>query len=150
MANTFSQLYIHLVFAVQGRNNLISKSWKETLYKYISGIILAKNQKLMVVNGMPDHIHLLIGISPTCQISELVNLIKVNSSKWINQQKLVNGKFNWQNGYGVFSVSPSAIDKVIGYIKNQEIHHSKKSFLEEYIDFLESCDIDYKPEFLFK
>lgn len=149
MANTYTQLYFHIVFAVKGRQNHISKTWKDELYKYISGIISNKNQKLMIINGMPDHIHLLIGTKPNCNLSDLVRDIKANSSKWINEKHFVNGKFEWQTGFGAFTLGQSQISKIVNYIKNQEGHHSKKTFREEYIDFLKAYQIDFKNEYLF-
>ena len=150
MANTYTQLYFHIVFAVKGRENRIVSELKEELYKYISGIISNKNQKLMIINGMPNHIHLLIGTKPDCNLSDLIRDIKANSSKWINENKLVNRKFEWQLGFGGFTVSPSSVKNVIEYIKNQEIHHAKKSFRKEYIEFLTDYKIDFKPEYIFK
>lgn len=149
MANTYTQLYFHIVFAVRGRKNHISKKWKEELYKYISGIISNKNQKLMIINGMPDHIHLLIGTKPNCNLSDLVRDIKANSSKWLNQKEFLNGKFEWQTGFGAFTVGQSQVPRIVNYIKNQEAHHRKKSFREEYIDFLKAYEIDYKTEYIF-
>ncbi|MGB1040384.1 MAG: IS200/IS605 family transposase [Flavobacteriales bacterium] len=149
MANTYTQLYFHIVFAVKGRENLISEKWKEELYKYISGIIASKEQKLMIINGMPDHIHLLVSTKPSCNLSDLVRDIKANSSKWINDKNFVQGKFEWQTGFGAFTVSQSGVNKVIHYIKNQEKHHSSKSFKEEYIDFLESYEVDYNSKYIF-
>ncbi|MBF8151012.1 IS200/IS605 family transposase [Winogradskyella sp. F6397] len=150
MANTYTQLYFHIVFAVKGRDNLIAKKWKVELYKYISGIISNKNQKLMIINGMPNHIHLLIGTKPDCNLSDLVRDIKANSTKWLNKKQYINGKFAWQTGFGAFTVSQSGIDNVIAYIKNQEAHHKIKSFKEEYIDFLNAYNIEYKTEYIFK
>jgi REP element-mobilizing transposase RayT len=138
-----------VVFAVKGRSNLISKKWKETLYQYITGIITHKNQKLMIINGMPDHIHILIGLKPDCVLSDLVRDIKANSSKWINENKFVLGKFEWQTGFGAFSVSQSQVQTVINYILNQEEHHKKKTFREEYIEFLNAYQIDFKKEYIF-
>lgn len=149
MANTYTQLYFHIVFAVKGRQNHISEKWKVELYKYISGIISNKEQKLMIINGMPNHIHLLIGSKPNFNLSDLVRDIKANSSKWINEKGFVIGKFEWQSGFGAFTVSQSGIDRVIEYIKNQEKHHSKKSFREEYIEILNNYEIDFNNEYLF-
>lgn len=149
MANTYTQLYFHIVFAVKGRENLIAVKWKDELYKYISGIISNKNQKLMIINGMPNHIHLLIGTKPTCNLSDLVRDIKANSSKWINEKRFVKGKFEWQTGFGAFTVSQSGVNNVINYIKNQEEHHKVKTFKEEYIDFLKANEIDYNTEYVF-
>ena len=149
MANTYTQLYFHVVFAVKGRDNAISPNWKEDLYKYISGIISNHNQKLMIINGMPDHLHLLIGTKPNCNLSDLVRDIKSNSSKWINEKRLVRGKFEWQTGFSAFTVSQSVIPSVVEYIKNQEKHHKKKTFREEYIDFLKANNIDYNTDYIF-
>lgn len=149
MANTYSQIYLHVVFAVKGRRNSISKNWKDELYKYITGIITNKNQKLMTINGMPDHIHILLGIKPSCNLSDLMRDIKANSSKWINEKQFTNDKFKWQTGFGAFSISQSQIKNVANYIDNQETHHAKKSFKDEYIDFLKAYKIDYRDEYLF-
>ena len=149
MANTYTQLYFHIVFAVKGRNNFISKQWKDDLYKYLSGIIANKDQKLMIVNGMPNHIHLLIGTKPNCNLSDLIRDIKANSSKWINEKKFTNFHFEWQTGFGAFTVSQSVVPNVIEYIKNQEEHHRKKTFKEEYVEFLKAYQIDFKDEYLF-
>ena len=149
MANTYTQLYFHIVFAVKGRNNFISKQWKDELYKYISGIISNKDQKLMIVNGVPNHIHLLIGTKANCNLSDLIRDIKANSSKWINEKKFTNFHFEWQTGFGAFTVSQSVVSNVIEYIKNQEEHHRKKTFKEEYVGFLKAYQIDFKDEYLF-
>ena len=149
MANTYTQLYVHVVFAVKGRANLISLKWKTKLYQYITGIITNKNQKLMIINGMPDHLHLLIGLKPDCNLSDLVRDIKANSSKWINENKFLAVKFEWQTGFGAITVGQSQIQTVINYILNQEEHHRKKTFKEEYIKFLNACQIDYKTEYIF-
>ncbi|MFN5333724.1 MAG: IS200/IS605 family transposase [Bacteroidota bacterium] len=149
MANTYTQLYAHVVFAVKGRENLISHIWKNHLYKYITGIITHKKQKLMIVNGMPNHIHLLIGFNPDCNLSDLVRDVKSNSSKWINENKLAGGKFQWQNGFGAFTVGHSQIQTVVNYIKNQEEHHKVDSFRDEYIGLLKSYEIDFRTDFIF-
>lgn len=149
MANTYSQLYIHIVFAVKGRQNLISKKWKDEIYKYITGIITHQKQKLIAINGMPDHIHILVGIKPNISISDLVRDIKSSSSKFINEQKWINGKFEWQTGFGAFSYGHSQLTTVIKYIENQEEHHKTKTFKEEYIAFLKLFNIDFKNEFIF-
>ena len=149
MAGTFSQIYIQVVFAVKGRENLISKSWKDDLHKYISGIINGKEQKPIIVNGMPDHIHAFIGLRPSMSISDLVRDIKNNSSNFINEQKLVPGKFSWQEGYGAFSYSHSQIQNVYDYILKQEEHHHKRTFKEEYIDFLKKYEIEHNEKYLF-
>lgn len=150
MSGTFSQLYIQVVFAVKGRENLIADKWAKELHKYIAGIIKGKGQKPIIVNGMPDHIHAFIGLRPVMTISDLVRDIKNNSSKFINEQKLVRGKFAWQEGYGAFSYSHSHIDKVYNYILNQEERHQKQSFKEEYVDFLKHFNITYDEKYLFE
>lgn len=149
MANTYTQIYIHIVFAVKGRQNLISKIWKEELYKYITGIVTHKEQKLIAINGMPDHIHILIGLKPTQMLSDLVRDIKANSSRFINEKQWIPGKFEWQTGFGAFSCGHSQLDIVIRYIQNQEIHHNTKTFKEEYITLLKSADIDYNEQYIF-
>lgn len=149
MSGTYSQLYIQVVFAVKGRANLISPKWKDELHKYIAGIIKGKNQKPIIVNGMPDHIHAFIGLKPSMSISYLVRDIKNNSTNFINDNKLVRGKFLWQEGYGAFSYSHSQIENVYNYILNQEKHHKKKLFSEEYFEFLKKYEIDYNEKYLF-
>jgi len=149
MPGTFSQLYIQTVFAVKGRENLISKSWKDDLHKYIAGIIKGKGQKSIIVNGMPDHIHAFIGLKPAMSISDLVRDVKNNSSNFINDHKFVKGKFSWQDGYGAFSYSHSHISNVYNYILNQEEHHKKKTFREEYISFLKKFEVEYNEKYLF-
>ena len=144
MEDTYSQIYIHIVFAVKGRDNLIWKRWKEEVHKYITGIITNEGQKLIEINSMPDHVHILVGLKPTIALSNLVRDIKANSSKFINDQKWIAGKFEWQQGFGAFSCSHSQLTKVISYIKNQEEHHKTKTFREEYIEFLEAYNIDLK------
>ena len=131
MANTFTQLYIQLVFAVQDRANLIPKNHKEELHRYITGIVQDRNHKMLAINCMPGHTHIFIGLKPTQSISDLMRDIKTNSSTFISNKKFVKGKFNWQQGYGAFSYSHSHIDAVVKYILNQEEHHKKKTFKEE-------------------
>ncbi|PCH76941.1 MAG: transposase [Flavobacteriaceae bacterium] len=149
MANTYTQIYFHVVFAVKGRACLIDRSWKIELYKYITGVITKKNQKLMIVNGMPDHIHLLIGTKPNCNLSDLVRDIKANSSKWINKKGYAKRPFKWQNGFGAFSKGQSEIPVIVNYIKNQEAHHAKKTFNTEYREILDTYEIDYDAKYLF-
>jgi REP element-mobilizing transposase RayT len=149
MAGTFSQIYIQVVFAVKGRENLIGKEWNKELYKYISGIISGKSQKSIIVNGMPDHIHAFIGLKPTITVSDLVRDIKNNSTNFINAKCHSAGKFSWQEGYGAFSYAHSQLDVVYKYILNQEMHHRKKTFKEEYYEFLKKFNVDYNEEYLF-
>ena len=150
MPNTYSQIYIQIVFAVKGRENLISKIHREELHKYITGIVQNRGQKMLSIFCMSDHVHLLVGIKPSITISDLVRDIKAGSSNFINQQYYVNGKFNWQEGFGAFSYSKSQIDIVIKYILSQEEHHKKTTFREEYFDFLEKFEIDYDEKYLFE
>ena len=150
MANTYSQIYIQIVFAVKGRQNLIRKENREELHKIITGIITNRNQKLLSVFAMTDHIHILVGLKPDISISDLVRDIKSGSSKFINDNKWNNEKFNWQEGYGAFSYSKSNLDYVVKYIQNQEEHHQKKSFKNEYLHFLEKFEIEYNEKYLFE
>jgi putative transposase len=150
MANTYTQIHIHFVFAVKFRHGIIQSKWKEDLYKYMTGIIQNDNHKLLAINGMPDHIHILIGLRPAQSISDLMKDVKQSSSKWINENKLTNGHFEWQEGYGAFSYSKSQIGQVVNYIQNQELQHKKKTFREEYLDFLEKFEVDYDDKFIFK
>ena len=136
-------------FCCQNRESLIQKEWKEKLYKYISGVIENHKHKLIAINGMPDHIHIFFGMRPSQSLSDLMQDIKGNSSKWINDNKLVLGKFEWQSGYGAFSYSKSQIPNVIDYIENQEAHHQKKTFFEEYKDFLKKFEVEYNEQYIF-
>jgi len=149
MPNIYSQIYIQIVFAVKGKQNLIPKDNREELHKYITGIVQNRGQKMLAIFCMPDHTHIFIGLQPSVAISDLVRDIKAGSSKFINDNKWLRGKFNWQEGFGVFSYSRSQIDRVIHYILNQEKHHKKKTFREEYIDFLEKFEIKYDEKYLF-
>lgn len=148
--STFSQIYIQIVFAVKNREALIASSWEEELYKYITGIVQNKGQKMLAINGMPNHIHILIGLKPSCCLSDLVREIKKSSNSFIKEKEFSKYKFEWQEGFGAFSYSHSSLDNVIGYINNQKQHHKKRSFKEEYIDFLEKFNIEFKDEYLFE
>ena len=150
MANTYTQIFYHVVFAVKGRANLISPLWKSDLYKYISGIITNQRQKLYIVNGMPDHIHILVSCKPNMALSNLVKEIKEHSSKYINDKGFIQGKFNWQEGFGAFSVSFRNVEQVANYIKNQEKHHEVKSFKDEYLEFLKEQNIDFEEKYIFE
>ncbi|MEK7852464.1 MAG: IS200/IS605 family transposase [Planctomycetota bacterium] len=150
MANTYSQLYIHIIFAVKGRDNLIGNNNKDELYKYITGIIQNKGQKLICINGMPNHIHIFIGMKPDIAISDLVRDVKHFSTNFINDKRWVCGKFYWQEGFGAFSYSNSQIDPVVKYIQNQEKHHSKMSFKEEYLKILQKFNVTYDEKYLFE
>jgi REP element-mobilizing transposase RayT len=149
-AGTFSQIYIQVVFAVKGRNSLIQKSWEEELHKYITGIVQNKGQKMLAINGMPDHIHFLIGMKPSCCLSDLVREVKKSSNTFIKEKGFSKFKFEWQEGYGAFSYSHSALDNVIAYVNNQKEHHKTKSFKEEYKDFLKKFQVEHKDEYLFE
>lgn len=150
MPNTYSQIYIQIVFAVKGRQNLIQSKYRDELHKFITGIVRKREQKMLSVFCMPDHTHILVGMNPSISVSDLVRDIKAGSSKFINDKKWIRGKFNWQTGFGAFSYSKSQIDKVIKYILNQEIHHKKKSFKDEYIEFLRKFEIEYDEKYLFE
>jgi REP element-mobilizing transposase RayT len=149
MANTFTQIYLHIVFAVKGRQNLIHDHYKDELYKYICGITNEKKQKIYAIGGVGDHIHILLSIKPNISVSDLVRDIKSCSSKWINDRKYVLGKFQWQEGFGAFSCAQSQLNNVIGYINNQEEHHKKQKFKEEYVNLLQQFNLAYDEKFLF-
>ncbi|GAA5219784.1 IS200/IS605 family transposase [Membranihabitans marinus] len=148
-SGTFTQLYIHLIFAVKHRQNLILNYWEEELKKYITGIINVKGEKLLAINNVKDHIHILIRIRPSCCLSDLVREIKKSSNAWINKNRFVKGKFEWQEGYGAFSCSHYSIDNVINYIEQQKEHHKRISFKEEYITFLKNNNIEFDDSHLF-
>lgn len=148
MPNTYTQLYIHIVFSVKGRQPLIPKQHKDELHKYIAGTIAKGKQKMMQINSMPDHIHILVSISPDISISDLVRDIKINSTKFINRKGWVVGKFAWQEGFAAFSYSHSQLKSVIAYIDEQEKHHSHKTFAEEYLEFLRRFDVPYNPKYV--
>ena len=150
MANTYSQIYIQVVFAVRGRENLIKREWKDVLYKYITGVVKNHGQKLIVIGGVSDDVHILLGIKPDIKLSDLVRDIKANSSRFINEKRFLKGRFYWQEGFGAFSYSISQLDDVIHYIQNQEEHHKKQSFLEEYKSFLKAFAIDFDEQYIFK
>ena len=150
MANTFTQIHLQLVFAVKYRQALISKMWKDEMYKYITGIIQANNHKLLQINGIEDHIHILIGFRTHQSLSDLLEIIKSNSSKWINEKGFTKTKFRWQNGYGAFSYSQSHLNRVIRYIENQEGHHQKIKFLDEYKLLLKKFEVEYDERYIFK
>jgi REP element-mobilizing transposase RayT len=135
---------------VKGRENLIKSDWEERLYQYILGIIKNKGQKLLAINGMPDHIHIFIGMKPDCCLSALVREIKKASNEWVNENKLTSNKFYWQEGFGAFSYSHSQIDVVAKYVLNQKNHHKRKTFKEEYLEFLERYEIEFNEKYLFE
>jgi putative transposase len=150
MSNTYTQLYSQFVFAVKLRQRLIENQWKNDLYKYISGIVQNKKSKMLAINGMSDHIHIFIGYKPSISIPDLIKDIKVASALWINNNNLSRLKFNWQEGYGAFSYSQSHIGGVCQYIANQETHHQKKTFGEEYVEILNQFNIHYEKQYLFE
>ena len=149
MADTYTQLYVHIIFAVKGRQSLIPKQHKETLHQYITRIITNKKQTVIRINSMPDHIHILVGMDPNIAVSSLVRDIKANSSKFINKKEWIAGRFEWQTGFAAFSYSHSQLDTIVRYIKNQEAHHSHRSFREEYLTFLKRFKVPYNPKYVF-
>lgn len=150
MANTYTQIHIQAVFAVSHREALILHDWKDELYKYITGIIQNHNHKLLAINGMADHLHIFFGMRPAQSLSALMQMVKGDSSTWINERGFTPGKFSWQEGYGAFSYGKSQVPAVIKYIADQEIHHRKKTFREEYLEFLKAFDVDYDERYVFK
>jgi len=150
MADTYSKIYIQVIFAVEGRQNLLKEQWRTEVFKYIAGIIKGKGHKPIIVNGVEDHVHCFIGLKPFMALSDLVRDIKNNSTNFINRRHFVQNKFNWQNGYGAFSYGHSQIDSVYRYILNQKEHHRKRSFREEYLEFLKKFEIEFNEEYLFK
>ena len=149
MANSYTQLTIHIVIAVKRRECLIKKQFRDELYQYITGIITHKNNKLLAINEVSDHIHILIGLNPSAALSDLVRDVKNNSSKFINEKGRAIGKFQWQEGYSAFSYSKSQRSVVCRYIENQENHHKKKSFKQEYLNILQKFDVEYDERFVF-
>lgn len=149
MANTFSQLYLQFVFAVKGRQSLIAKENKEELHKYITGLVQNRKAKMLAIHCMPDHTHLFVGFRPTVLITDFIKEIKVESNEFITNKKWTKGKFNWQEGYGVFSYSHSHIDRVVKYVLNQEEHHKRKTFRQEYHELLERFEISFEEKYLF-
>lgn len=150
MADTYSQIYIQVVFAVQNRKALINPEWEEELYKYISGIVRNKGQKMIAINGTNNHIHFLIGMKPNCRLSDLIREIKKSSNRFIKEKKFSPYSFNWQEGFGAFSYNDNQLTNVIKYIENQKDHHKNQTFKEEYIAFLEAFKVEYTNEYLFK
>lgn len=150
MANTYTQLHIQFVFAVQDRASLVQLAWEEELYKYITGIVRNHKHKMIAVNGMPDHVHVFIGLHPTQSIADLMKTVKGESSEWINNRGFVKEKFQWQEGYGAFSYGHSQIEQVFQYIMNQKKHHEKVSFLDEYHALLKKFEVPFDERFVFK
>ena len=150
MANTYTQIYIQVVFAVQGRQSLLQPERNDELQKYITGIVTNQGQKLIAINNMPDHVHVLIGQKPTIALSDLVRDIKAGSSGFINERRWVAGRFSWQEGFGAFSYGHSQLGAVIGYIENQQEHHRRRSFAEEYEQLLERFHIPHDERYVFQ
>lgn len=150
MANTYTQLYIHFVFAVKYRAALLNEDWDGRLRLYITAITQNNDHKMLAINNVPDHLHMFIGLNPSQSLSELMRLVKGDSSEWINKQKLTQSKFQWQEGYGAFSHSKSQIDQVVKYILNQQEHHKKTTFLDEYRQMLKNLDIPFDERYIFK
>ncbi|MBN2425546.1 MAG: IS200/IS605 family transposase [Calditrichaceae bacterium] len=150
MANTYTQLYVQIIFAVKDRANHITEQHREELEKYICGIINNKKSKPLAIFCNPDHTHVLIGLHPSFSVSDIARDIKANSSRFINEKKWIRGKFNWQDGFGAFSYAKSQLNNVVKYVLNQPFHHKKKSFREEYMEFLKKFEIDFDPQYLFE
>ncbi len=150
MPNTFTQIYVQTVFTVKNRLSVIMPSWKDELYKYMTGIVQNNGHKLIAINGTSDHVHLFVGLKPSQSLSELMQDVKGDSSKWINSKGFVKGHFEWQAGFGAFSYAHSQIDNVVKYINNQELHHKKETFLQEYLRFLNEFEVQYDERYIFK
>ena len=150
MANTYHQIYLQTIFAVKYRRAIINKAWKEKLFAVIGNLINETNCKTIIVNGVEDHIHCFLGLKPVVSVSELMKTVKAKSSKYINDHKLTSAKFEWQEGYGVFSYSQSGVDSVYKYIQNQETHHKKQTFRNEYLGFLKKFKVEYDEQYIFQ
>jgi len=150
MANTYTQIHIQVIIAVKFRDAIIVPPWKERMHQYITGIVQNNNHKMLCINSMADHLHLFFGFRPSQSLADLMRLVKGESSEWINKQKFTPSKFRWQEGYGAFSYARSQVKAVATYIENQEIHHRKKTFLDEYQDFLKKFEIEYDQKYIFK
>lgn len=150
MANTYTQIHIHCIFAVKYRLAIIKAEWKERLHQYITGIVQNHNHKMIAINSMPDHLHMLFGMRPTQSLSDLMRIVKGDSSEWINRERFTNVPFRWQEGFGGFGYEKKRIPVVADYIANQELHHQKKTFLEEYTEFLNNFEVVYDEQYLFK
>ena len=150
MANTYTQIHIQAIFAVKDRTSLIRSEWENELYKYITGIIHNHEHKLLQINGMPDHLHVFFGMRPKQSVSELLKIIKRESSRWINEKGFLKSKFSWQEGYGAFSYGKSQVSDVIEYVRNQKEHHRKKTFIQEYTEFLDAFEVDFNEQYIFR
>ncbi|MFW5754197.1 MAG: IS200/IS605 family transposase [Marinilabiliaceae bacterium] len=149
MSDTYSKIYIQIVFAVKNRHALIHPYWEEELYKYITGIVNGNGQKMLAINGTSNHIHFLLGMKPSCRLSDMVRELKKCSNSFIKEKKFTPYNFQWQEGFGAFSYGQSQISEVISYIEKQKEHHKKKTFKEEYIAFLKAFEIDFQHDYLF-
>ncbi len=149
MADTFTQIYIQVVFAVRSREGLIQPEWEDDLFKYVTGIVKKKGQKMLAINGTKDHIHFFLGMKPACCLSDLIREVKKSTVAYIKEQEYIKSAFYWQEGFGAFSYSHSHLDKVIRYINNQKEHHQTKTFKEEYKALLDAFNVEYKNEYLF-
>lgn len=150
MAGTFGQFYVHIIFSPKNRANVIRESFREELQQYMTGLIQGKKHKVLAIYCMPDHVHILIGLRPYMALADLVQVLKKESTNFINEKKLVAGRFSWQEGYGFFSHSHGELDKVIQYILNQPSHHAKRSFREEYLEILQRCEVGFEEKYLFE
>jgi len=150
MANTYTQIHIQAIWAVQNRDCLIGREWKNELHKYITGIVQNKGHKMLQINGMSDHVHMFFGMRPVEALSDLMKIVKKESSNWINEKGVLRAKFSWQAGFGGFSYAKSQVPQVCRYIERQEEHHKKKTFIEEYIEFLDVFGVDYDERYVFK
>ena len=150
MPNTYTQIHIQCVMAVKYRQSLIASDWKEDLHKYITGIVQNNGHKMIAINTMPDHLHLFLGFRPTQSLSDLMRMVKGEASEWINLKKFTPSPFRWQEGYGAFSYSKSHVQAVVNYILNQEEHHRKQTFLEEYRKFLVQFEVDFDERYIFR
>ena len=150
MANTYSQIYIQVVFAVEARQYLIQSRFKEELHRYMTGIIKERAQKLLAIHCMPDHTHVLVGLKPSMALSNLVQDLKNASTNFINRKKWVLGRFSWQEGFGAFSYGHSQLSGVMRYIRDQEKHHEKRSFRDEYLQFLKKFEVEHEEQFVFR
>ena len=150
MANTYTQIHIQAIAAVKFRNAVILPSWQESLHKYITGTIQNNGHKMLSINSMPDHLHLFFGFRPTQSLADLMQVVKCDSSEWVNKKRFTSSAFRWQEGYGAFSYAKSQVKTVADYVQNQQNHHRKKTFLQEYKEFLEAFEVDYDERFIFK
>lgn len=150
MAGVFGQFYVHVIFSPKNRANVIREVFREELQMYMTGIIQGKKHKVLAIYCMPDHLHILVGLRPVMALAELVQVLKKESTNFINEKKWLAGKFAWQEGYGFFSHSHAELDKVIQYILNQKKHHAKRSFREEYLEILQRCEVGFEEKYLFE